>query len=219
MKKSTAVRAQSIGLRPCFVRGLRRSAKVCLRYTLAFIAAGALSIVVIPAVSRALYAAGVTKTFVSDVSFNLDDNETWTRALPIMFAIFAYYGIIGAILHLAFVTGFLAILMRGRRRFTRYVMRCSAHRGGWLAPAAVALLLPTEMLGFWMLLPLLWVCAIVIGAIIFLRRCYWGRARRITRMCVHCRYILRGLPDVGRCPECGTRYGFMVDQQSAADSE
>jgi hypothetical protein len=219
VKKSLAVRAQGIGLRPCFIRGLRRFAIVYLRYALAFVASELLATFLVPPLSRALYALGVTRTYVSEVSFNLEVDETWTYLLAGLVAFFVVPGILGASLHCGLVAAFLPMLVRGRRRLTRYVMRCSAHRGGWLAAAAAASLFPAEMLGFSVVLPLLYICAIVVGAIIFLRYRYWGRARRITRMCLHCDYILRGLPDVGRCPECGTPYGSLVDAHAAAHNE
>ncbi len=219
MKKSMAVRAQSIGLRPCFVRGLRRFAIVWLRYVLAVMASQLLAIIVVPPLSRALHAAGITRTVIDRVSIGSPDQRIGPSALPMIVGISCYYAIFTAPLHCGLVAVVLPALVRGRRRFRRHTMRCSAHPAGWLAPAVTALLLPTVMLDVWIFLPLFYVCAIVIGAIIFLRYRYWGRARRITRMCVHCRYILRGLPDVGRCPECGTRYGLMVDPHSAADKE
>ena len=219
MKESMAVRARSIGLRPCFVRGLRRFAIVWLRYVLAFMVSELLGVLLVPPLSRALCAAGITRHTISRVSFGSSDDQMWISGLPTIVAIAVFFGILAAPLHCALVGVTLPILIRGRKRFTRYAMRCSAHRGGWLAAAVAALLAPAELLDFWIPLPLLYICGIVVSVIVFLRCRYWGRARRITHMCVHCRYILRGLPDVGRCPECGTRYGFVIDPHSAADRE
>lgn len=185
---------------------VRRILAVAGWYIVAFLASHLLNHFVAPSLSRLLYRWGITRSYIGapEISHVTPEPGTLVGAIVATMLIMI---LLLAPLHLALAAGFLAAATRVRRRLFSMTLRCCRASCGWGFATAVAVII---MIG-WITTPVAALCAyvalVVAASWQYTRAHYWNRAVRIHPMCNRCRYLLRGLPTSGQCPECGTPYG------------
>lgn len=189
--------------RPHLSLNVRRLGALCFFYF-----GGAVSLifwdyVLIVPLSRFLYDLGLRATYISEVSLGTDPGTTLGATLAV--------GLITSLIfipvHLALVAVALLATTRLRRGFIRHLFRISAASCGvWILLITPLLVTIGHVSGIVAAI-VVWALAVLLAAVVGIRRCYWSRVGRILPICRRCGYSLQGQPTAGRCPECGAAHG------------